>query len=173
MSVSCTAISTWSRSSLPSNGRQEADFGDWELKVVPLDRAADGTPRVRETMAVTMFTAADLEAQPFTDSHLLHKLGRLIVVARTFEPPDDPRSLVAAAVAFDLSDLALYRAVEQDYEDLRWTVRREGLHALQAAQGHLVQPRPKGEGYTAGHFAFYARKRLVAFMLGLIDDWRG
>src|SRR5436853_4683125 len=35
---------------LPQNSRQEPDFGTWELKVVSLRRAPDGTLRVKESM---------------------------------------------------------------------------------------------------------------------------
>ena len=36
------------------NARHGADFGDWELKVVPLAFAGDGVWRLKETMAITM-----------------------------------------------------------------------------------------------------------------------
>src|SRR5260370_27415096 len=39
---------------LPQNSRQEPDFGDWELKVVPLRKDFDGKLRVKESMAVTL-----------------------------------------------------------------------------------------------------------------------
>ena len=62
---------------------QAPDFGDWELKVVPLVAGADGQWRLKETMAITAFTPAELEVTEFEDSHLLEKLGHLIVVARS------------------------------------------------------------------------------------------
>lgn len=152
------------------NSDHGADFGSWELKVVPLVCGADGVPRLKETMAITMFTAADLESREFEDSHLLTKLRRLIVVARTYEGPDEARSLLCGAAAFDLDDPQLVAQVREDYEEIRWVVRESGAYALHGGIGRLVQPRPKGAGNWSGGMGFYARKALVAHMLGLQDD---
>jgi len=38
---------------LPQNSLQAPDFATWELKVVPLRRAADGGLNVKESMAIT------------------------------------------------------------------------------------------------------------------------
>ena len=152
------------------NSRQGADFGDWELKVVPLQLSADGTPRLKETMAITMFTEAEVEAQDFEHSHLLHKLRRLIVVARLYEGPQEARSLLLGAAEFQLDDAHLLAQVREDYEEIRWVVRSAGAFALTARLGKLVQPRPKGAGAHRGGHGFYARKAFVAHMLGLTDD---
>ena len=47
---------------LPQNSRQAPDFGDWELKVVPLRKDADGNLRVKESMAITMLVPAEVLA---------------------------------------------------------------------------------------------------------------
>lgn len=149
------------------NSAQAADFGDWELKVVPLAFTADGALRLKETMAITMFTEEDLETQAFEDSHLLDKLRRIVVVARVYEGPDEGRSLVAAVAPFDLSDPALYAQVRDDYDELRWVVRQQGAYALHGGLGRLVQPRPKGAGQLRAGHGFYARKAFVEHMLGI------
>src|SRR5216684_4743565 len=52
---------------LPQNSRQEPDFGDWELKVVPLRKDFDGKLRVKESMAVTMLEPTEVLANKFED----------------------------------------------------------------------------------------------------------
>ncbi|MCB9546079.1 MAG: hypothetical protein H6706_09525 [Myxococcales bacterium] len=145
---------------------QAPDFGDWELKVVPLVAGADGQWRLKETMAITAFTPAELEVTEFEDSHLLEKLGHLIVVARSFEGSAEARSIVLGASAFDLDDPALLATVREDYEEIRWVVQREGRHALSGRIGQLVHPRPRG-GKESDLVGFYAHKALVARALGL------
>jgi DNA mismatch repair protein MutH len=152
---------------LPPNATQAPDFGDWELKVVPLQATADGRLRLKETMGVTMLTAPDLEAREFEQSHLLAKLRRILVVARIYEGPEEARSVVLAASGFDLDDPDLLAAVRADYEEARWVVRTQGTWALRGQVGRLVQPRPKGAGHGTGGMGFYARKAFVARMLGL------
>ncbi len=149
------------------NSAQAADFGDWELKVVPLVLTASGGLRLKETMAVTMFTAAEIETREFEESHLLEKLRSLVVVGRTYEGPDESRSFVLAASAFDLVDEALFAQVREVYEEIRWMVREHGIYALSGHIGTLVEPRPKGSGNRTGGVGFYARKAFVAHMLKL------
>lgn len=149
------------------NSDQAADFGDWELKVVPLVPATSrGGWRLKESMAITMFNVADLEEQAFADSHLFAKLGRLLVVGRSYEGPSESRSVLLGAAAFDLDEPALYAAIEDDYEEIRWVVRHEGIHALGGHIGRFVHPRPKG-GKDAETMGFYARKSLVGRILGV------
>ncbi len=147
------------------NAKHGADFGDWELKVVPFEAVGDAW-RLKETMGVTMITPADLEAQDFAESHLLEKLRRTVVVARTYEGPEEARSMVLRTAAFDLDEPDVYAQIEEDYEEVRWVVRTEGVYALNGHMGQLVQPRPKG-GKGTHRMGFYARKALVARMLGL------
>src|ERR1700745_590452 len=59
---------------LPQNSRQEPDFGDWGLKVVPLRNDARGNLQVKESMAITMLEPAEVLADKFEDSHLYDKL---------------------------------------------------------------------------------------------------
>src|SRR5258708_33655773 len=67
---------------LPQNSLQAPDFGTWELKVVPLRHASDGSLRVKESMAITMLEPAEVVANKFTDSHLYDKLRSVVLVAR-------------------------------------------------------------------------------------------
>ena len=91
-------------------------------------------------------------------------------MARAYLDPSEESSPIVGCVAFDLSDEGVLNAVRNDYEDVRWTVRNEGIYAVHGAIGSLVQPRVKGaagSGYQ-GH-GFYARAQFVGYMLGLED----
>lgn len=152
---------------------QRPDFGDWELKVVPLFERQDGRLVPRETMAITMFTEDSLERLAFEESHLWDKLRRLIVVSRLYLGPDERRSRVFGATPVDLgldADKELVDALRADYEEIRWAARTHGPAGLNGRIGRWVQPRPKGMGHGRGGHGFYARKALVARLLGVEAD---
>lgn len=150
------------------NSDRGPDFGDWELKVVPLTIDSQEVFRVKESMAIAMFQPWELESQPFEDSHLFDKLRSLVLVARHFDVDGERMSIVVRAVAFDLSDTQLLRSVKDDYEEARWVLRNHGPDGLRGEVGQLVQTRVKGgrNKGARGH-AFYARPKFVATMLGL------
>jgi DNA mismatch repair protein MutH len=152
---------------LAQNSRQAPDFGSWDLKLVSLRRAADGTLRVKETMAITMLEPAEVVSNEFADSHLYDKLRRLVVVSRIAENAEDTRSLLHAAAKFDLDDPVLFRSVKADYELIRSTIREKGFAALSGDSGELIQTRTKGRGHGSSTRAFYARTAFIARMLNL------
>jgi DNA mismatch repair protein MutH len=153
------------------NSDKAADFGEWELKVVSLVANAQGELRPKESMAIAMFTEAELEEQAFEESHLLEKLGKLIVVARLYSGPDESSSIVLGWALFDLEHPTIYNQVVEDYEEARWVVRNEGVHALGGGIGRLVQTRVKGgAGAGRGGHCFYARSQFVGYILGLSED---
>ncbi|MSP72054.1 MAG: hypothetical protein EXR76_07720 [Myxococcales bacterium] len=147
---------------------QAPDFGDWELKVIPLVERADGRLRPKESMSITMFDAADLESQDFESSHLRQKLARLVIVTRLYVDATESRSPVLHVVPFDLTgraDPSLEAEIKADYEEIRWVARTSGLEALTAHIGRHVQPRPKGMAHHRAGFGFYARASLVYRLL--------
>ena len=152
---------------LPQNSLQAPDFGTWELKVVPLVRAGDGTLRVKESMAITMIEPAEVVANRFEDSHLYDKLRSLIVVARVFENVADSSSLLHSAAEFDLDIPSLRNQVMNDYEAIRATIRTSGVNSLTGDLGKYVQARTKGRGHGSTSRAFYARALFVAHILNL------
>ncbi|MDQ1728876.1 MAG: mismatch repair protein MutH [Pyrinomonadaceae bacterium] len=152
---------------LPQNSRQAPDFGSWELKVVPLARAADGTLRVKESMAITMIEPAEVLSSQFTDSHLYDKLRSLIVVARVFANTEDTSSLLHSAAEFDLDNPNIRAQVQADYEAIREVIRAKGVDALTGDTGKYVQARTKGRGHGSTSRAFYARALFVAHILNL------
>src|ERR1043165_1643495 len=93
---------------LPQNSRQAPDFGDWELKVVPLRKDSSGNLRVKESMAITMIEAAEVLANKFEDSHLYDKLRSMVVVSRVWESKEELHSMLHAAAEFDLDDLKIH-----------------------------------------------------------------
>jgi len=152
---------------LPQNSLQAPDFGSWELKVVPLVRAADGALRVKESMAITMIEPAEVIASRFEDSHLYDKLRSMIVVARIFENVEDTSSVLHSAAEFDLDNPSIRRQVAADYEAIREVIRLQGLESLTGDTGKYVQARTKGRGHGSTSRAFYARALFVAHILNL------
>lgn len=157
---------------LPLNSSQAPNFGSWELKVVPLKRLRNGKVVLKETMAITMIDPIHVLQTEFKDSHLMTKLRRMIVCARMFETRAEESSLMVKVGTFDLTDRDLLSQIEADYETVRDTLRRlgttQGFEALTGRMGVWVQPRTKGPGHTAERSrAFYARKNLVARILGM------
>jgi DNA mismatch repair protein MutH len=152
---------------LPQNSLQAPDFGSWELKVVPLRRVADGTLRVKESMAITMIEPSEVVASRFEDSHLYDKLRSMIVVARVFENVEDKSSILHSAAEFDLDNPSIRRQVNDDYDAIRSIIRTKGIEALTGETGEYVQARTKGRGHGSTSRAFYARALFVAHIINL------
>jgi DNA mismatch repair protein MutH len=152
---------------LPQNSRQAPDFGTWELKVVPLRRAPDGTLRVKESMAITMLEPAEVLASSFEDSHLYDKLRSMVVVSRVYESALEEHSILHAAAEFNLGDSQIHEQVKHDYETIRQQIRAGGIDSVTGDLGKLVQARTKGRGHGSRTRAFYARASFVARILNL------
>ena len=152
---------------LPQNSRQAPDFGDWELKVVPLRKTADGTLRVKESMAITMLEPSEVLGNKFEDSHLYDKLRSMVVVSRIWESVREEHSMLHAAAEFDLDDPRINAQVRDDYETIRGRVRTHGIDSVTGDLGKLVQARTKGPGHGSTSRAFYARPVFVAHILNL------
>lgn len=152
---------------LPQNSRQAPDFGDWELKVVPLRKDLNGNLRVKESMAITMIEPAEVLASNFEDSHLYDKLRSMVVVSRVYESPQELHSMLHAAAEFDLDDAKIHAQVKADYELIRGQIRTAGIASLTGDLGTLVQARTKGTGHGSTSRAFYARPVFVAHILNL------
>jgi DNA mismatch repair protein MutH len=152
---------------LPQNSRQEPDFGDWELKVVPLRKDAHGKLRVKESMAVTMMEPTEVMANKFEDSHLYDKLRSMVVVSRIYESSQELHSILHAAAEFDLDDPKIHERVKDDYETTRQRIRATGIDSVTGDLGKLVQARTKGRGHGSTTRAFYARSIFVAHILNL------
>jgi len=152
---------------LPQNSRQAPDFGDWELKVVPLRKDADGNLRVKESMAITMLEPTEVLANKFEDSHLYDKLRSMVVVSRVWESKEELHSMLHAAAEFDLDNPKIHDQVKDDYEMIRTQIRMRGIDSVTGDLGKLVQARTKGPGHGSTSRAFYARPIFVAHILNL------
>jgi DNA mismatch repair protein MutH len=152
---------------LPQNSRQAPDFGDWELKVVPLRKDSGGNLRVKESMAVTMIEPVEVLANKFEDSHLYDKLRSMVVVSRMYESKEELHSILHAAAEFDLDNRQVYDQVAADYETIRKQIRERGIDSVTGDLGKLVQARTKGAGHGSTSRAFYARPVFVAHILNL------
>lgn len=142
---------------LPINSAQAPNFGSWELKVIPLKYIKSGELRIKETMAITMIDAYNVEHTDFQDSHLFTKLRKLIVAARIWESQQEERSVLHIVTTFDLDNPEIYSQIKTDYDLVRETIRTKGFSALTGKMGVYIQPRTKGPGHGSTTRAFYAR----------------
>ncbi|MGI4788901.1 MAG: MvaI/BcnI family restriction endonuclease [Janthinobacterium lividum] len=134
---------------LPKNSRREPNGGSWELKQVSIKRQQSGLYAAKETMQITMLDRAHVAANAFETSHVLHKIGRFIIVARLYIDKDETTSPVAIVRPADISmeAAAIYRQVKQDYEMIRQTLaQNKSLHTI---SGDLIQIRTKGQKTAA------------------------
>jgi DNA mismatch repair protein MutH len=152
---------------LPQNSRQAPDFGNWELKVVPLRRDTANNLQVKESMAITMLEPAEVLSSKFEDSHLYDKLRSMVIVSRIYESPLELHSMLHAAAEFDLDNPGIRSQVADDYETIRRQIRSGGIDSVTGDLGKLVQARTKGRGHGGTTRAFYARPIFVAHILNL------
>ncbi len=156
---------------LPLNSCRSPNFGSWELKVIPLKYLKSGKLVFKETMAICMIDAVDVAKKPFFESHVLQKLAKMVVVARTVGKNYLEPSYVYKVADFVLSE-DLYERIEKDYDDVRSVIRdpKRGFDCLTGRMGILVQPRTKGPGHGSKSRAFYARKELLKEIFGDLNS---
>jgi len=151
---------------LPKNSRREPNGGSWELKQVSIRQQRSGIYAAKETMQITMLDQSHVIANPFESSHVLHKIGRFIVVARLYVDKAEISSPIAIVRAADISmqTAGIYQQVEKDYELIRRSLKPgERPHTT---TGELIQIRTKGQK-DSSTYAFYATKHFVNILLGL------
>ena len=134
---------------------------------MPIKWTRTGVLKVKETMAITMLDPREVTDKEFEQSHLFQKLQKQVVVSRIFADQLESSAILHDVVEFDLSDPVVYRLIKADYDLIRLTIRNGGFASLSGRLGYLVQPRTKGPGHGSVSRAFYARKRLVAHILGI------
>lgn len=153
---------------LPVNSRREPNGGSWELKQVSLKKhPLTGEIRAKETMQITMFDRAHILEHPFETSHVLHKIARMIVVARLYVDEKETTSPIMMIKAADLSleIPTVYERVRADYEFMRAHLRHGG--EPKSEMGSLIQSRTKGAGHGSVSRAWYARTGFVELLLGI------
>lgn len=152
---------------LPANSNFMADFGDWDLKLVSLQKDKTGAWKPKETIAIDMINPVEVLSDRFEDSHFYDKLRRLVVVGRSFESVADDHSFVVAVETFDADDPRYFAQIKADYQTIQAQIRAGGLDSLSGKLGIWIQARTKGPGNGSISRAFYARKTLVSLMLKL------
>src|SRR3990172_9649073 len=142
---------------LPINSSQTPNFGSWELKTVSLKHLKSGKLTIKETMAITMIDAYNVERTAFEDSHLLTKIKKMVIAARVWENQEETSSLLYGVKTFDLDNPEIYSQIKDDYDLVRKTIIKKGFSALTGRMGVYIQPRTKGAGHGSTTRAFYAR----------------
>jgi DNA mismatch repair protein MutH len=119
-------------------------------------------------MAITMIDPVNVCQKSFEDSHLLAKLKKAVIVARTVGKTVDEPSYIHSVVEFDLTG-ELYNVVKADYDLVRAVLLDEnkGFSALTGKMGVYIQPRTKGAGHGSISRAFYARPKFLAEFIKL------
>ena len=101
---------------LPINSAQSPNFGSWELKSISLKTLRNGNLKVKETMAITMIDPINVMQKEFEESHLLSKLKKAVIVARTVGNNVDEPSYIHSIIQFDLAPNGdLYNTIKNDY----------------------------------------------------------
>lgn len=151
---------------LPLNSSRGPNLGAWELKTISMVERASGDVVPKETMAITMIDAIEVQSKDFFDSHLFTKLRRLVLVSRLRVDRRESSSKVLAVRAVDLEqDLELLELVRKDYQVIQSAIRAGGVDALKSGMGEYVQPRTKGAGHGSTSRAFYAKKTFLSRVL--------
>ncbi len=147
---------------LPVNSAQSPNFGSWELKSIPLKTLKNGKWSFKETMAITMIDPFNVRQKEFEGSHLLAKLKKAVVIARTVGNTIDDPSYIHSIIEFGLSG-DLYEAVKSDYDLVRNMLLdpEKGFDSLTGRMGVYIQPRTKGAGHGSTSRAFYARPKFL------------
>ena len=156
---------------IPINSSQSPNFGSWELKSVPLKYLKSGLLTFKETMAIAMIDEYNVKRTSFEDSHLLAKLQKAVIVARTVGASYDMPTFVHSVTTMDL-DGELYEAVRADYELVQDCLNdpERGFSKLTGKMGVYVQPRTKGAGHGSTSRAFYARPLFLSRFIDLSQD---
>ena len=149
---------------IQQNTSRDPNLGSWELKVVPVTKSSDGHLRVKETMAITMLDPHNIVQTPFEDSHLFTKLRRIVAVTRLYSDPNETESIILELNEFQLEGTELYDCIVEDYKAIQKAVSN---NTVSGRIGQFVQPRTKGAGHGSTSRAFYARKQLVEYVIGL------
>jgi len=156
---------------LPINSAQSPNFGSWELKSIPLKRLKNGKLTVKESMAITMIDPVNVIQKEFEDSHLLSKLKKAVIVARTVGESVDEPSYIHSIIEFDLKG-EMYNIIKSDYDLVRNLLinDKDGFNKLTGKMGQYIQPRTKGSGHGSKSRAFYARARFLKQLIDLDEN---
>jgi hypothetical protein len=117
-------------------------------------------------MAITMIDNYNVEKTPFCRSHLLTKLQKAVIVARTVGDNYSKPTFVYSVTPIDVTG-EIYRLVEADYNEVRDSIKKCGGTGLTGKMGKYIQPRTKGTGHGSTTRAFYARPLFLKLFIDL------
>lgn len=152
---------------LPLNSSQSPNFGSWELKTLCLKRLVNGRLTIKETMAITMIDAYNVERTSFEQSHLLNKLRKIVIPARIWINKKEESSILYGIYDFEIGNTEIYEQIKEDYELVRNTIINKGFQALTGKMGKFIQPRTKGPGHGSISRAFYARTSFLKQIINI------
>jgi DNA mismatch repair protein MutH len=154
---------------IANNCIQAPDGELWELKLVPLTRIG-GSWKVKESMSITMFKAEDVLEKTFQESHLFHKMQRMIICGRERKDRYESSSELVYASNINVGSTKYWSQIQADYELIQSSIKNQGFEALTGHLGKFIQPRTKGRGHGSKTMAFYARPRFVEILFGIREE---
>ena len=113
-----------------------------------------------------MLDPDEVKSKEFRNSHLYTKLNKPIVVSRMVNDGTDCSEVLACS-SFFLEDSPLRDQIAYDYDLIRQSILNGD--ALTGRMGTFIQPRTKGRGHGSTSCGFYAKKGLVAHIVGSSD----
>lgn len=159
---------------LQAGNRAKRDGEDFELKSTHVAWVGNRW-EPQESIKVTQLNPQRILEEEFETSTLWNKLQRLIVVGCEYQSPREGRAVLIRGV--DVDDPELRTAVQQFWEDVRYTVSTGeivSVHNLGTSED-FIQLRPTGDGrlastcpITGERFparAFYLTKRFIRRIL--------
>jgi DNA mismatch repair protein MutH len=164
---------------LPPNSRREPNAGSWELKQASLViNKRTGEYKAKETIQITMFDWKHVVEHPFEDSHVLHKIGRMVIAARLWIDKNETRSplVIVRSADISLENPGIYNGIKEDYENVREFVRKFGYDGLKnkglqraGIRCNLIEQRTKGQK-SSDTRAWYVKKPLVNILVGITSQ---
>ena len=142
---------------------QAPDFGDWELKVIPTQyNEKQRSLTLKSDLAITMFQAKNVYESSFEESHLFAKTQHMLIALRIYHEISESYSPLYALAIYDLQS-TLKDKIKEEYDNIRWLLREQGIMGLKSFQGQYLAIHTKGK--STHHWSFYAQRRWVSEML--------
>ncbi len=133
----------------------------WELKSVSFRYVKDKLVP-KETMAITMINAEELNKHTFFESHCWAKLKTIIFCAVMWNGINYEKANLIQVTSLDFAQTdELIKEIKADYDFIRNKLITKGFKSLTGSDGKWIQARTKGAGHGSTSRAFYARTSLV------------
>ena len=144
---------------LKTNSLQTPDFGDFELKCIPLKRKKNGELTYKETVAITMINPNNIIENTFIESHLYDKLKKVLFVTYI-------EDTIHGVHIYEM-DSIMFNEIQEDYDLVKQSIISDGMNSLSGKMGKHIQPRTKGAGHGSKSRAFYGRTSFLSKIITL------